>query len=282
MDPPTLDNTRGKVIYIATGCTLALVTIVVFLRLWGRYRFSNATTDSFRLYFGGHHLWVFLSDIAILLSFIMATVLTVVACVGVRWGLGIHTKLLSAHQAGNALEMFYLYQVFYKFAAASLSLAYPGGCSITLHTSANGTVTGITVSQLEVNFGIMSACIPTVLKILEDSLNSFLHCAFGRERTKTETQSRSLKSGVQLSVIDKTVPRKKYTRFWEDEENDLGSVHSGNSTANIITKDKNRIKVETSFLVEESTPNDNNERASGLGVKTQTSVHAKTEPKPQN
>lgn len=69
-DPPTIDNTRGKVIYIATGCTLALVTIVVFLRLWGRYRFTNATTDSFRLHFGGYHLWVFLSDITILLSFV--------------------------------------------------------------------------------------------------------------------------------------------------------------------------------------------------------------------
>lgn len=142
-------------------------------------------------------------------------------------------------------------------------------------------MTGITVSQLEVNFGIMSACIPTVLKIMEDSLNSFLHYAFGRERSVTESKSRSLKSGVQLSTLDKTAPRKTYTRFGEDEENELGSIHSGNSTAQIITKQKNQIKVETSFRVEQSTTNDNNKRGPGLDLKTLTSVRAAPESKTQ-
>ena len=141
----------------------------------------------------------------------------------------------------------------------------------------DGAPTAFLVSQLEVNFGIMAACIPTVLKITEVYIDTLISFITGRERTtKTTTQSQSLKSGVPLSHIDKSqVGKKNYTRFGEDEENDLGSTHSGGSRVNIITKGMDQIKVESSFLVEESQSDEVEAKAWPPGEKTKSSTNVR-------
>jgi hypothetical protein len=139
-----------------------------------------------------------------------------------------------------------------------------------------GAFTGLLVSQLEVNFGVMAACIPTVLKLSEVYLNTLISRITGRELTnKTTTQSQSLKSGVPLSHLDKSQQRKNYTKFGEDEENDLGSTHSGGSRVNIISKGLDQIKVESSFLVEETTSDELEGQAWPPGEKTKSSTNVR-------
>lgn len=79
--PPTLNNPRGVRLEETMGVTLGFVFLAVFLRLWGRYRFRGPR-DALCVRFGGSRFWVLLSDIAILLSLLMAIVLTIIACVG--------------------------------------------------------------------------------------------------------------------------------------------------------------------------------------------------------
>jgi hypothetical protein len=107
------------------------------------------------------------------------------------------------------------------------------------------------VSQLEVNFGIISACIPTVLKIAEECLKRLFSIVTGRKIT-TKSQSRTLVSNeVPLSTMDQKQSRSKYARFGEEEENDLDSTHSDYSRKEIIPKMEERnIMVQTSFVVE--------------------------------
>ena len=66
--PPTVDNPRGKSLQEATGCTLGLVVVVVALRLWGRFRFTNGPRQAFSMRYGDHRFWVLLSDISIIVS----------------------------------------------------------------------------------------------------------------------------------------------------------------------------------------------------------------------
>jgi hypothetical protein len=140
-----------------------------------------------------------------------------------------------------------------------------------------GAPTGLLVSQLEVNFGVMAACIPTVLKITEIYFHSLLSLITGREHmTSKTTQSQSLKSGVPVSHMDRSqVAKKSYTKFGEDEENDLGSTHSGGSRVNIISKGMDQIKVESSFLVEESHSDDIDTEAWPSGEKTKSSTNVR-------
>lgn len=52
-----------------------------------------------------------------------ALVLTVVLYVDVRWGEGLHSSELSPTQLQIVLEMFYIYQVLYKFASGIAKIA---------------------------------------------------------------------------------------------------------------------------------------------------------------
>ncbi|TGO50194.1 hypothetical protein BCON_0189g00180 [Botryotinia convoluta] len=120
-----------------------------------------------------------------------------------------------------------------------------------------GATTGILVSQLEVNFGIISACIPTVLKIMEDFFKRLFGISFGDTTIESGAQSQSRSRnigamGSHLQTTDKSKPRSQYERFGDDDL-EMDSMHSGNSRENIIRDDKipdQKIKVETSYIVE--------------------------------
>ncbi|KAB8299941.1 hypothetical protein EYC80_000183 [Monilinia laxa] len=375
INPPVLSNPRGAI--VIEGATLSLVFVVVFvsLRIWGRYRYSNSPGASAPS-LGEPRFWMMVSDLTIVASSLVAVMLTIMACVGAEWGLGLHAKILSKAQMEMTLQMFYLYQIFYKFGVGlskvatcllllAIStpnmknfnrcckmlivyiLAYSLSCSIVtafqcginfksnwilgndqsqcfykppfwfahaalnilasivvvalpwwlfsfvtykrkyiiamimtllalselilgcvrlkgLYTSSQslsdasyGVTTGILLSQLEVNFGIISACIPTVLKIMEDSIKRVFGFSIGDTTIETEaySQSRSRNPGMMgshLPTIDKSKPRSQYERFGDDDL-ELDSIHSGNSREKIIPNDRvldKSIKIETSYTVE--------------------------------
>lgn len=56
-------------------------------------------------------------------SQIINVALTALCYVAVHWGEGIHTKELSATQAHKVLQMFYVYQVLYKFVSGIAKIA---------------------------------------------------------------------------------------------------------------------------------------------------------------
>lgn len=66
--PPTINNPQGRGLAAGAGSTLAVVTIIVGLRLWGRYRYTNGLTSRARI--GEQRFWVFLSDLTIVVSFV--------------------------------------------------------------------------------------------------------------------------------------------------------------------------------------------------------------------
>ncbi|KAM0195324.1 hypothetical protein ACHAPC_000516 [Botrytis cinerea] len=373
--PPVLSNPRGAVVIEGATISMGFVVIFVCLRIWGRYRYNNSPGSSTPS-FGEPRYWMMVSDLAIVASSVLAIILTVIACVGAEWGLGLHSKFLSKTQIENTLQMFYLYQIFYKagcglskIATCLLLLAistphmknfnicckimiiyiagYSLSCSIVtafqcgldfksnwihslrqthcfykppfwfthaglnifasivvavlpwwlfshvqykrkytialimtilaiaeiilgcvrlkgLYTSSQslndipyGAITGILVSQLEVNFGIISACIPTVLKIMEDFFKRLFGVSFGdttiESGAQSQPRSRNLGAmGSHLQTTDKSKPRSQYHRFGDDDL-EMDSMHSGNSRENIIRDDKvpdQKIKVETSYIVE--------------------------------
>ncbi|KAF7919973.1 uncharacterized protein EAE98_009207 [Botrytis deweyae] len=373
--PPVASNPRGAVVLEGATISMAFVVIFVCLRIWGRYRYNNSPGNSTPS-FGEPRYWMLVSDLAIVASSVLAIILTVIACVSAEWGLGLHSKLLSKTQLETTLQMFYLYQIFYKagcglskIATCLLLLAistphmknfnkcckimiiyiagYSLSCSIVsafqcgldfrsnwihslrqthcfykppfwfthaglnifasivvaalpwwlfshvqykrkytialimttlalaeiilgcvrlkgLYTSSQnlndipyGATTGILVSQLEVNFGIISACIPTVLKIMEDFFRRLFGISFGdttiESGAQSQSRSRNLGAmGSHLQTTDKSKPRSQYERFGDDDL-EMDSLHSGNSRENIIRDDKipdQKIKVETSYIVE--------------------------------
>lgn len=106
------------------------------------------------------------------------------------------------------------------------------------------------VSQLEVNFGIVAACIPTVLKIIEEYYRGMCYLVTGREQP-SKSQSRTMTSNaIPRSKLDTKGGRSDYWRFGDDEEHELSSTHSRHSRAEILTKEKGCIIVQTSFVVD--------------------------------
>ncbi|KAM3076816.1 hypothetical protein ACMFMG_003716 [Clarireedia jacksonii] len=121
----------------------------------------------------------------------------------------------------------------------------------------DGATTGLLVSQLEVNFGIISACIPTVLKLIEDASKRVFGLSFGGASHDpapySHSRSRELApTGSDLAIKDKPKPRSPYERYG-DEDLEMDSIHSGNSRENIVRDDKipeQQIKVEQIYIVE--------------------------------
>jgi hypothetical protein len=106
------------------------------------------------------------------------------------------------------------------------------------------------LSQLEVNFGIISACVPTVLRIVEEFFSRFLKIARGAcASINSRTNLQSHKGDIQLSSMDRSLRGNKHAGFRQSDENDLLSTNSGYTTANIIPADHG-IRVDTSFTVE--------------------------------
>ncbi|OKL57225.1 hypothetical protein UA08_07385 [Talaromyces atroroseus] len=373
--PPTLANPHGAPLVSAPSVVLVFMTFAVAARLWGRYRYRTLSSSRDTRY-GESRFWILLSDITIVLSFIMNVALTAVCFVAVKWGEGIHTKELSLYQVHKVLEMFYVYQVLYKFVSgiakiATLFLllaiatpqmrafhtfckffilyiaAYCLACSLAtvfqcstdfesnwnkalsqkkcftlppfwythaainisatmvmiflpwwlfstiqykrkyaiaiimsslavaetalgvvrlygLYKSAHskgdmtyGTVTGILVSQLEIDFACIAACVPTVLKMLEEALAFFIVRVLGRTYNGT--------SGMKSSHNDNTTggsahimsnlrskdrePRIQgpYTSFDKDDQG--GSMDSQEHIIGKVDPPTSSIKVQTDYYV---------------------------------
>ncbi|EEA19344.1 conserved hypothetical protein [Talaromyces marneffei ATCC 18224] len=120
--PPVLDNPRGRALDAAVSVVLIPMTVAVFARLWGRYRYRtvSSSTDA---YYRESRFWILLSDIAVVISYSIAVALTAVCYVLVHWGEGIHTAELSITQRHMVLMMFYVYQVLYKFVSGIAKIA---------------------------------------------------------------------------------------------------------------------------------------------------------------
>lgn len=67
--PPTPDNPLGESISIASSITFALVVVVVFLRLFGRWRQRRRSPTV-----GESHRYVTLSDLTIVVSLVSSNI----------------------------------------------------------------------------------------------------------------------------------------------------------------------------------------------------------------
>lgn len=67
--PPVLDNPRGRALDAAVSVVLIPMTVAVFARLWGRYRYRtvSSSTDA---YYRESRFWILLSDIAVVISYV--------------------------------------------------------------------------------------------------------------------------------------------------------------------------------------------------------------------
>lgn len=64
-------NPRGAVDRDAASVVLGLVSIFVFLRLWGRFKYNNnSPRDKSWPQFGDPRFWILMSDLTILISFV--------------------------------------------------------------------------------------------------------------------------------------------------------------------------------------------------------------------
>ncbi|KAH8887856.1 hypothetical protein GQ53DRAFT_808816 [Thozetella sp. PMI_491] len=114
------------------------------------------------------------------------------------------------------------------------------------------TTTGIFVSQLEVEFGVAAACVPTVLRLLSEGWSLFLWKFFNIDPTRSDTDYTGGSNSHQLAVIGNSKNRAHglYTRY-EDEEEEPAAV--SNSQENIINKGggdkKDEIRVEKSYAI---------------------------------
>ncbi|ORY63467.1 uncharacterized protein BCR38DRAFT_228838 [Pseudomassariella vexata] len=120
--PPTLRNPVGLGIQVVGAVMLVILTAVVAMRLWGRYRYK-APDKSTKATFREPRFWMLVSDGTIILSYISAVALTAVQMNAVQWGQGLHVRQLSIVQIHAVLKMFFIYQVLYKFCSAIAKMA---------------------------------------------------------------------------------------------------------------------------------------------------------------
>ncbi|KAH8657923.1 hypothetical protein BX600DRAFT_499961 [Xylariales sp. PMI_506] len=347
--PPILASPVGLGIEVA-GCTmLVILTAVVAMRIWGRYRYKTSGRAA-KSSLGESRLWVFVSDITIIISYVSAVALTAV-------------QLNATPSVENVLHLSGLVRVLfpmcspiwveimdthlcfltdrYKFCSAIAKMAtvflllaisapqmrsfnlfckvfvvYMGlyclACSVfavfhvinitatiamiflpwwlfasitykrkniiacimsalavaetalgavrlwSLYRVAQNstdltysTSTGQVVSRLEVDFACIAACIPTMLKLIEEAWTAFRVAVLGH----TSNFGGSNKSGSQttgthhvhlseLRSMDRSArPSGPYTSFDKDES---GSMDSQDM---IITKSDGKIRVNTDVMV---------------------------------
>lgn len=67
--PPALENPRGRAFDAAVSVVLVPMTIAVFARLWGRYRYKTLSSSRDARY-GESRFWILLSDITIVISYV--------------------------------------------------------------------------------------------------------------------------------------------------------------------------------------------------------------------
>ena len=103
----------------------------------------------------------------------------------------------------------------------------------------DSATTGLLISQLEVDFGIVAACIPTISKLLDESMSRLFYCVTGRERPiksdgYSKSTSRTPKSAIHLDNLSDRIQGSKYTQF--GVEIDTASVGSQGSQKKLATK----------------------------------------------
>jgi len=82
----------------------------------------------------------------------------------------------------------------------------------------DSATTGLLISQLEVDFGIVAACIPTISKLLDEYMSQLFYYVTGRERPiksdgYSKSTSRTPKSTIHLDNLSDRIQGSKYTQF---------------------------------------------------------------------
>jgi len=103
----------------------------------------------------------------------------------------------------------------------------------------DSATTGLLISQLEVDFGIVAACVPTISKLLDEYMSRLFYCVTGRERPiksdgYSKSTSRTPKSTIHLDNLSDRIQGSKYTQF--GVEIDTASVDSQGSQKKLATK----------------------------------------------
>jgi hypothetical protein len=103
----------------------------------------------------------------------------------------------------------------------------------------DSATTGLLISQLEVDFGIVAACIPTISKLLDEYMSRLFYCVTRRERPiksdgYSKSTSRTPKSTIHLDNLSDRIQGSKYTQF--GVEIDTASMESQGSQKKLATK----------------------------------------------
>ncbi|KAK8063252.1 hypothetical protein PG996_007904 [Apiospora saccharicola] len=111
---PTARSFLGDVIVTVGAVMLALDTLFVSMRLYGRRRYSKMPRRS-TVSYGEPRYWVVVSDAAIVISYMCAAALVAVEIYAVRCGEGLHMSQLTVPQQVHKAKVLYIYTVLYKF-----------------------------------------------------------------------------------------------------------------------------------------------------------------------
>lgn len=68
-EPPTAPNHIGTVVNAVASVMLAIMTIVVGMRLWGRFRY-RMPGKSLKASYGESRFWILMSDLTISISYV--------------------------------------------------------------------------------------------------------------------------------------------------------------------------------------------------------------------
>lgn len=91
--PPSLPNPRGHALEAAVSVVLVPMTLAVFARLWGRYRYRtlSSSTDT---HYGESRFWIMLSDIAIAISYVCCEIINISRALGCHANMTLHRASL--------------------------------------------------------------------------------------------------------------------------------------------------------------------------------------------
>ncbi|KAK8112522.1 hypothetical protein PG984_013048 [Apiospora sp. TS-2023a] len=107
---PTTRSFLGDVILVVGVVMLALDTLFVSMRIWGRRRYSRTPRQS-SVSYGEPRYWVVVSDAAILFSYLCAIGLVAIGIYAVRCGEGLHYSQLTLPQQTQKLKVLYVYSI---------------------------------------------------------------------------------------------------------------------------------------------------------------------------
>ncbi|KAK7934627.1 hypothetical protein PG985_000122 [Apiospora marii] len=111
---PTARSFLGDTIVIVAAVMLALDTLFVSMRLWGRRRYNKTPRQS-TVSYGEPRYWVVVSDVAILFSYMCAVALVAIEIYAVRCGEGLHVWQLNLPQRMHKAKVLYVNSILYKF-----------------------------------------------------------------------------------------------------------------------------------------------------------------------